>query len=120
MSTTAILYGIAVLGGLGVVFGVILSFADKVFAVPVDERVALVRENVAGANCGACGYAGCDPFAEAVVRGEAPVNGCTPSPGLIRRYPKGAEESSAPFVLGPEGFSLPRPRVKERQARTRT
>ena len=78
MSTTAILYAVAILGGFGVVFGVVLSFADKVFHVPVDERVALVRENVAGANCGACGYPGCGPFSEAVVRGEAPTNGCTP------------------------------------------
>ena len=31
---------------------------------------------MSGANCGGCGYAGCDSFAEAVVKGEAPVNGC--------------------------------------------
>lgn len=73
-----IVYAILVLGGLGIVFGVVLSFADKVFAVPVDERVALVREAVAGANCGACGFPGCDGFAEAVVRGEAPITGCPP------------------------------------------
>ncbi len=73
-----ILYALLVLGGLGIVFGVILSFADKVFAVPVDEKVSLIRENVAGANCGACGYAGCDGFAEAVAKGEAPITGCPP------------------------------------------
>lgn len=73
-----IVYAILVLGGLGIVFGVVLSFADKVFAVPVDEKVALIREAVAGANCGACGYPGCDGFAEAVAKGEAPITGCTP------------------------------------------
>ncbi|NLD52521.1 MAG: RnfABCDGE type electron transport complex subunit B [Clostridiales bacterium] len=78
MSTTAILYAVGVLGGLGILFGVLLSVADKFFAVPVDERITLVREAVAGANCGVCGYPGCDAFSEAVVRGEAPVNGCTP------------------------------------------
>lgn len=78
MNTNAILYAIVALGGLGVIFGILISITDKVFAVVVDERVALVRENVAGANCGACGYPGCDPFAEAVVKGLAPVNGCTP------------------------------------------
>lgn len=76
--TNNILYAVAVLGGLGVLFGLILSFADKVFAVPVDERFVLVRDAVAGANCGACGYPGCDPYAEAVVKGEAPITLCTP------------------------------------------
>lgn len=78
MNWTDILYAAAVLTGLGLSFGLLLNFADKAFYVPVDERVARVREAVAGANCGACGYPGCDPFAEAVVRGEAPINGCTP------------------------------------------
>ena len=72
----AILYAGLVLGGIGLVFGLILTFASKAFHVDVDERVQQVRACCAGANCGACGYAGCDGFAEAVVKGEAPVNGC--------------------------------------------
>lgn len=78
MNMSAILYAAAVLGGLGILFGLILTFADKNFRVPVDERVAKVREAVAGANCGACGYAGCDAYARAVVAGEAPITACTP------------------------------------------
>ena len=78
MNTTAILYAAAILGGLGAIFGLILTFAAKNFAVPVDERVALIREAVAGANCGACGYAGCDAYAVAVASGEASVTACTP------------------------------------------
>ena len=76
MNWTAILYAVAVLAGLGVLFGIVLQFADKKFAVKKDERVEKVRECLAGANCGACGFPGCDGFAEAVVKGEAPVNGC--------------------------------------------
>ena len=45
-------------------------------AVPVDERVDQVRECLPGANCGACGFPGCDGFAAAVAEGRAPVNGC--------------------------------------------
>ncbi len=78
MNTTAILYAVMVLGGLGVLFGLVLTFAEKNFAVPVDERVTKVREAVAGANCGACGYAGCDAYAVAVVSGEASITACTP------------------------------------------
>lgn len=73
-----ILFAVAVLGGLGVAFGLLLSFVDKKFAVKTDERVAQVREHVAGANCGACGFSGCDAFAAAVVSGEAKADGCTP------------------------------------------
>lgn len=73
-----IVYTILVLGALGILFGLVLTFADKKFAVPVDEKVAQIREAVAGANCGACGYPGCDGFAAAVAKGEAPIDGCTP------------------------------------------
>ncbi|MCE5188158.1 MAG: RnfABCDGE type electron transport complex subunit B [Eubacteriales bacterium] len=73
-----VLYAILALGGLGIVFGLLLGVADKKFSVEMDERVSAVRSAVAGANCGACGYAGCDGYAEAVVRGEAKTNACTP------------------------------------------
>ena len=73
-----ILYAIAALGGLGILFGLVLGLADKKFSVEADERVSAVRAAVAGANCGACGYAGCDAYAEAVVRGDAKANACTP------------------------------------------
>lgn len=78
MDYAAILKAVAALGGLGILFGLVLTFADKKFAVPVDERFTLVREAVAGANCGACGYAGCDAYAQAVVKGEADISLCTP------------------------------------------
>lgn len=71
-----ILLACAILGALGLIFGLALNFAGKKFHVEKDERVAKIRECLGGANCGACGYAGCDAFAEAVVRGEAKVNGC--------------------------------------------
>lgn len=73
-----ILYALAIMVVLGIVFGIILSVADKKFAVTVDEKIEKIRNAVAGANCGACGYPGCDGFAAAVARGEAPIDGCTP------------------------------------------
>ena len=74
-----ILYAGLVLGALGLIFGLVLTFASKAFHVEVDDRVARVRACCSGANCGACGYPGCDGFAAAVVAGEAPVNGCKPA-----------------------------------------
>ena len=73
-----ILYALLVLGGIGLIFGLVLGYAGKKFEVKTDEKIGQIRECLGGANCGACGYAGCDAFAEAVAKGEAPVNGCTP------------------------------------------
>lgn len=71
-----ILFPVLCLGGLGLLFGVVLGYASKKFAVEVDPLVPLVRECLPGANCGGCGFAGCDAFAEAVASGAAPANGC--------------------------------------------
>ncbi len=76
INVIAILAAVLALGGLGALFGVILTVADKKFAVEVDERVALVGECLGGANCGACGYAGCAALAEAIVQGAAKPNAC--------------------------------------------
>lgn len=71
-----IVTAVLVIGGLGLIFGIGLSFASKVFAIKVDERVSLIREALPGANCGACGLTGCDGYADAVVSGQADVNMC--------------------------------------------
>jgi len=73
-----ILAAVLVLGGMGAIFGLVLTFASKKFAIIEDERLSLAREALAGANCGACGYPGCDAYAEAVIKGEAEINLCTP------------------------------------------
>lgn len=64
------------MGGLGVFFAAALAVADKKLRVEEDPRIGLVGEALPGANCGACGQAGCAAFAEAVVLGKAPVTGC--------------------------------------------
>lgn len=76
MDIMNIVSAVLVLFIMGVVFALLLGIAAKVFAVEVDERVPLVRECLPGANCGGCGYAGCDAMASAIVEGTAPVNGC--------------------------------------------
>lgn len=78
MDILAIVGAVGVLAVLGVIFGAVLGVADKAFYVETDPRVERVREAVAGANCGACGFPGCDGFAQAVVDGQASFHGCTP------------------------------------------
>ena len=71
-----ILIAIAILGGLGLVFGLVLAAASKVFYVETDPRLEQLNECLPGANCGGCGFAGCGAYAEAVLKGEAPVGKC--------------------------------------------
>ena len=72
----SILIATAVLGGLGLVFGALLALVSRLFAVPVDERQSALRDCLPGANCGGCGFAGCDAYAEAVASGKAEVGKC--------------------------------------------
>lgn len=67
----------AILAGLGGFFGILLAVASRVFAVKTDPRVPLVRDLLPGANCGGCGFSGCDALASAIVEGTAPCNACT-------------------------------------------
>ncbi|PKL51532.1 MAG: electron transporter RnfB [Nitrospira bacterium HGW-Nitrospira-1] len=68
------------LAGLATVFGLGLAFAAKRFAVQIDPRVGKVLDVLAHAHCGACGYAGCEQYAEAVVKNpDVPPNLCTPA-----------------------------------------
>ena len=69
---------ILILGGCGVLAGVLLTAAAKVFYVEVDERVEKISEALPQANCGACGYAGCADYASAIVEKGAPTNLCKP------------------------------------------
>ena len=71
-----ILLSVIVLGVLGGVFGAVLAFASEIFHVEVDPKQEQVRACLAGANCGGCGYPGCDGYAAAVAAGEAPTNKC--------------------------------------------
>jgi Na+-translocating ferredoxin:NAD+ oxidoreductase subunit B len=61
-------YSLIFLAGMSTVFGFVLAFAAKKFAVKIDSRVEQVNDVLAHAHCGACGYAGCEQYAEAVVK----------------------------------------------------
>ena len=73
---TEIITAIGILGGLGLVFGLVLAIASKVFYVETDPRLDQLNECLPGANCGGCGYAGCGGYAEAVLKGEAEIGKC--------------------------------------------
>jgi electron transport complex protein RnfB len=66
-----------VMGGLGLLFGVGLALASRIFFVEKDPRVEEIEEILPNVNCGACGAPGCAGFAEGVVKGKYSVSGCT-------------------------------------------
>lgn len=76
MDINSILMPVLSIGGMGVLFGLGLGFAAIKFKVEQDPKVPMVRDALPGANCGGCGFAGCDALAEAIVKGEAKVSAC--------------------------------------------
>ncbi len=84
MNTNLLLTAILLLGGLGFLMGILLSFAHSKLRVEINAKVAQIRDYVPGANCGACGFPGCEAFAEAVAKGEADPFGCPVSDEDVR------------------------------------
>ncbi|NLZ25713.1 MAG: RnfABCDGE type electron transport complex subunit B [Clostridiales bacterium] len=71
-----ILYSTLILFGLAVISGLLLAVFGTKFAVKKDERLEKVEKSLAGANCGACGFAGCADYARALVEGKTDLNAC--------------------------------------------
>lgn len=76
MNITGVIIAACLVGGTGLIIGLLLGFAGKVFQVEVNEKEIAVREQLPGNNCGGCGYAGCDALAKAIANGEAKANAC--------------------------------------------
>lgn len=64
------------IGGLGLLAGVGLAVASKVFYVYVDPQIIEIEEALPGANCGGCGLPGCAAAAQAIVVGQLAPNAC--------------------------------------------
>ena len=66
---SAVLIAVGVLVAIGLICALILVIAAKFFAVKVDEKEQKIRACLPGANCGACGFTGCDGYAKALAEG---------------------------------------------------
>ena len=72
-----LLLAIGVVTLIGFICAALLMVASRFMAVKEDERFPKIRAILPGANCGACGFAGCDGYAKALLEGAA-VNRCIP------------------------------------------
>lgn len=76
MTLSFVLIAVLVMGILGLVLGLGLAVASKVFYVYVDPVIAAVEAALPGANCGGCGFAGCSANAIAIVEGKSTATSC--------------------------------------------
>lgn len=77
---------VVVMGAVGIVFGFILAVANKKFAMEVNPLIHEVEEVLPKGQCGACGFAGCANYAEAVVLNpEVAPNLCVPGKEAVAK-----------------------------------
>ncbi|MBO7196189.1 MAG: RnfABCDGE type electron transport complex subunit B [Clostridia bacterium] len=68
-----------VLAIIALACAILLTLSATFFAVKENEKVVAVRDCLPGANCGACGYSGCDGYAKALGEGQTDNPSlCTP------------------------------------------
>ena len=74
-----ILIPVLLLFAAGLLAALLLTLASAFFGVKGDERADAIRDCLPGANCGACGYSGCDGYAKALSEGKTDkVSLCIP------------------------------------------
>ncbi|KAA6183796.1 RnfABCDGE type electron transport complex subunit B [Thiohalocapsa marina] len=73
----SILTAVGFMATLGLLLAIILIVANRWLYVYEDPRIDQVEDLLPRANCGACGTAGCRPFAEMLVKGEIEPGRCT-------------------------------------------
>ena len=78
-----IVLAVLIVAGLALAAGLILAVASVVMAVPRDEKAEALRAVLPGANCGACGYSGCDGYAKAMAHEGAKVGLCSPGGAAV-------------------------------------
>lgn len=73
-----ILVALGIVAAVSVFFGILLALVTFFFDVPEDEKTKSIRACLPGINCGACGFKGCNDYAQALARGVAQPNRCIP------------------------------------------
>ena len=95
---------IAIVAVISVIFAVLIIIVSKLCAVKEDEKAKIVSENLAGANCGGCGFAGCADFSKALCEGKASLSDC----GVTSNENKAiiAAVLGVPFIKAGDNFAV--------------
>ncbi len=76
IAPNAVLIPVAVAGGTALLLGIVIVITSRIFAVPVNERLETVKGILPGANCGACGFTGCEGYAQSLADGNPDCSRC--------------------------------------------
>ena len=71
-----VVLSIIILGGVGLLCGIALAIASRVFAVNVDPRIEALGKILPGGNCGGCGFPSCHAYAQNMVESGVEPNRC--------------------------------------------
>lgn len=72
----SIVWTVVLMAAVGLVGSVLLSIVSRKLAIGEDERLTYLVSILPGANCGSCGFPGCEQYARALLDG-TPPNACT-------------------------------------------
>ena len=115
----SIVVSLSILGGLTLFLALMLITANKKLHVEEDPRIDIVEDMLPHSNCGACGFPGCRPFAEALISSQALPGKCTVSSDegreRIANYlgvDVGAEEKQVARLACAGGTNVARNRAK--------
>jgi len=73
------------LGGIGLLFGVVLSILDKKLKTEEDPLIKQIIDILPGINCGACGFPGCEAYAKEAVKKKELFGGCIPGGEAVNK-----------------------------------
>ncbi|MDD2393666.1 MAG: RnfABCDGE type electron transport complex subunit B [Eubacteriales bacterium] len=71
-----ILIPVAILGGIALVMGLLIALISRLFSVKTDELQVEVMSALPQANCGACGFTGCEGYAKWLASGGQDMGKC--------------------------------------------
>lgn len=87
---------------LGLIAGLALSYASRTLPADSEELVERVNGLLPQTQCAQCGYPGCRPYAEAIVKGRAAINLCPPGGNdTIRRLARTLGKDVLPLAEQP-------------------
>jgi len=75
---TPIITAILIITGIALAAGLLLGMASRKLPGDAKQIISQVNDLLPQTQCAQCGYAGCRPYAEAIITGNAGINLCPP------------------------------------------
>ena len=76
IQASSILTPVLIASAIALLLGIVIVIVSRVFAVPVDTRLEDIKAILPGANCGACGFTGCEGYAQSMADGDTNTGKC--------------------------------------------